>query len=121
MHYFVVVNVQTMMDRLGYKTKQQLADKLGVTQGLISQWAGGKSYPSYHIIKQLIALGATTEEIFGIPCNCHLKINDVDYPNSGANSKQDGSGFVTQSQLNSLKSEIEAMRNSLDMSRKQAG
>jgi transcriptional regulator with XRE-family HTH domain len=62
------MKVQEMMDRLGFRTKQQLADKLEVSQGLVSQWASGKSFPSYQVIKRLLELGATTEELFGVDC-----------------------------------------------------
>lgn len=43
----------------------QLADILGVTKGTVSLYRSGKAIPSYSVMKTLIGLGMTLEEMFG--------------------------------------------------------
>ncbi len=51
------------MQRKGL-SQTELADKLGVTQAAISYWSSGKATPSLQVLKQLIFMGVTLEEIF---------------------------------------------------------
>ena len=47
-------------------TQEQLAEKIGVTQGAIAQWENGITHPSYGILKPLaIALGKSLDELIG--------------------------------------------------------
>jgi len=45
----------------------KLAKELGITQQTISMYCNGKATPSYATIKKLLQMGATVEELFGIP------------------------------------------------------
>lgn len=49
----------------------ELAEKLEISGNTVSQWESGLRKPSYEVLKQLLELGATVEELFGVPCNCN--------------------------------------------------
>lgn len=45
-------------------TQEQLAARLGVTQGAIAQWENGITHPSYRVLKPLSeALGLSLDEL----------------------------------------------------------
>jgi transcriptional regulator with XRE-family HTH domain len=43
-----------------------LAKALGINPANVSEWEGGNGFPSYQVIKKLLEMGATVEELFGI-------------------------------------------------------
>lgn len=45
--------------------QREIADKCGVSLGLVGMWASGKSKPSYETILKLIDCGISAEELFG--------------------------------------------------------
>lgn len=53
-------------------TQAQIADKLGITQGAVSQWEAGATNPSIATISKLAAiLGCSIDELLGIEKNNH--------------------------------------------------
>jgi len=44
-----------------------LARNLGVSPSTYGNWEKGKRDPSFGIVQKLLELGATTEELFGVP------------------------------------------------------
>ena len=47
-------------------TQTELAERLGVTQGVISQWENGLTSPKLCMVKQIIAeLDCTADELIG--------------------------------------------------------
>jgi len=59
--------IKEFRERLGIKTQAEFAKKLGVTQTNVSLWERGKGSPSFNQAKKLLEMGATVEELFGIP------------------------------------------------------
>jgi DNA-binding transcriptional regulator YiaG len=53
-------------DRSGYTTQGALAEVLDVGTANVSKWEAGNGYPSYGVLKRLLEMGATVEELFGI-------------------------------------------------------
>lgn len=58
------VKLQEFMDRRGL-TQQQLADKIGVTRGVIGKWNTQKSDVTRENCAKLLLAGMTLEEMFG--------------------------------------------------------
>jgi len=54
-------------ERIGVKTQTELAKTLGIKPSNVSEWEAGTGYPSYITMKKLFEMGATVEELFGIP------------------------------------------------------
>jgi len=59
-------NFRAFRERIGIKTQSELAKKLGIDTANISNWENGKAYPSFLVTKQLLEMGASVEELFGI-------------------------------------------------------
>ncbi|MCL2282918.1 MAG: helix-turn-helix transcriptional regulator [Fibromonadales bacterium] len=57
----------------------ELAEKLGIGQQAISTWESDKGYPSFLVAKQMLEMGATVEELFGIPYNNSVTTSKVDF------------------------------------------
>jgi transcriptional regulator with XRE-family HTH domain len=51
--------------RLGIRTQEDLAARLGVSDQTISNWVKGKTFPTHQMEWQLYEMGMTTEEMFG--------------------------------------------------------
>lgn len=60
-----------MRERLGFKRQSDLAKELDLSIGTVSAWEVGARTPSYDVLKRLLELGATTEELFGVDCRPH--------------------------------------------------
>ena len=45
--------------------QREIAEKAGVSLGLVGMWASGKAKPSFETILKLIDCGITAEELFG--------------------------------------------------------
>ena len=58
--------IKAFRNRMKFKTQSDLAKVLNTSQENISAWEIGRAFPSFHILKKLLELGATTEELFGI-------------------------------------------------------
>lgn len=61
-------------------TQQQLGESTGVSASMVAQWESGKKDPSYDSLKRMFQLGATVEELFGVPCNCAKAEAKTDAP-----------------------------------------
>ena len=48
--------------------QREIAEKAGVSLGLVGMWASGKAKPSFETILKLIDCGITAEELFGDEC-----------------------------------------------------
>ena len=64
-------------ERLGVKTQEELAGKLGVSDQTVSNWVKGKTYPTHQMEVQLYEMGMTTEEIFGKPYRSTTKVEGL--------------------------------------------
>ncbi len=62
----MAVFIDSFMKRLGCKNQQELADKLGISQGSVSAWGSGSRSPRYEDCVRLLQMGMTVEELFGI-------------------------------------------------------
>ena len=51
--------------RLGIRTQEDLAARLGVSDQTISNWVKGKTFPTHQMEWQLYEMGMTTEEMCG--------------------------------------------------------
>jgi len=58
---------RSFRERIGLKTQSELAKKLGIKSANISEWEKGTGTPSFAQVKKLLEMGATVEELFGIP------------------------------------------------------
>lgn len=54
-------------ERLGIRTQEELALKLGFSDQTVSNWAKGKTFPTHETEYRLLKMGMTTEELFGFP------------------------------------------------------
>jgi predicted transcriptional regulator len=61
--------IKKFRDRMRFKTQTDLAKALNLDQTNISNWEGGKSFPSFQVTGQLFDMGITVEELFGIEYN----------------------------------------------------
>lgn len=61
----MAVFIDSFMKRLGCKNQQELADKLGMSQGAVSAWGSGTRSPRYEDCVRLLQMGMTVEELFG--------------------------------------------------------
>lgn len=58
------VNISVTRKKAGV-TQGELAEKLGVTQGAVSQWENGDTKPSVELLPKLASvLGCTIDELF---------------------------------------------------------
>ena len=60
------MEIRAFRERLGFKTQTSLAENLGIKAANVSEWEKGSGYPSYTVLKKMLELGATVEELFGI-------------------------------------------------------
>jgi len=67
--FFLVMTmgIKKFRERLGIKTQAALAKMLEINQANVSEWEIGKGSPSYAVLKKLFEMGATVEEVFGVP------------------------------------------------------
>jgi transcriptional regulator with XRE-family HTH domain len=74
------VRIKEFIDRVGIKSQEELAERLGVTNNTISLWAKGKRYPTHQMEVQLYEMGMTTEELFGkaYPSSANAARDDFD-------------------------------------------
>lgn len=59
------MRIKEFILRVGIKSQEELAEKLGVTPAAVYSWTNGSRKPGWEMIVALYELGATTEEIFG--------------------------------------------------------
>ena len=64
-----MVNIQKFIDRVGIKSHEELAEKIGATKSAVSSWSAGVRTPTYEKCVALLELGMTVEELFGKPYN----------------------------------------------------
>lgn len=62
-----MVNIQQFIDRVGIRSHEELAEKVGATKSAVSSWSAGVRYPTYEKCVALLELGMTVEELFGKP------------------------------------------------------
>ena len=62
-----MVNVQNFIDRVGIRSHEELAEKIGATKSAVSSWSAGVRTPTYEKCLALLELGMTVEELFGKP------------------------------------------------------
>lgn len=58
--------IKRFRSRMNFKTQRDLAEVLNISQENVSAWEVGRAFPSFQILKKLMELGATTEELFDI-------------------------------------------------------
>lgn len=61
------LDIKSFIDRVGISSKEDLAERLGVTPQTVSNWIKGRKFPTHETEWQLYELGMTTEELFGKP------------------------------------------------------
>jgi transcriptional regulator with XRE-family HTH domain len=61
-----MIRIYEFMERVGIRSQQELADRLGLTQSAISAWNSGVRAPTYETCAQLLKMGMTQFELFGI-------------------------------------------------------
>jgi len=61
------IKIKEFIDRVGIKSQEDLARRLGVGKGTVSMWAKGKRYPTHQTEAELLEMGMTVEELFGKP------------------------------------------------------
>lgn len=59
------IKIKEFIDRVGIKSQEDLARRLGVGKGTVSMWAKGKRYPTHQTEAELLEMGMTVEELFG--------------------------------------------------------
>lgn len=59
------VQIKDFINRIGIKSQEELADRLGVSNQTVSNWVKGKTYPTHQTEEQLLEMGITVEELFG--------------------------------------------------------
>jgi transcriptional regulator with XRE-family HTH domain len=60
-----MVKVKEFMDRMGFKTQEELAERLGLSQRTVSAWNKGHNGPTYATCIELLRMGMTVKELFG--------------------------------------------------------
>lgn len=82
--------------RLGIRKQDELAERLGVSEQTVSNWAKGKKFPKHETEDRLLRMGMTVEELFGYP-----------YPSSADALRRKGALWeVTENSLMNLKNDI---------------
>lgn len=61
-----MVRIYEFMERAGIRNQQELASRLGLTQSAISAWNSGIRFPTYETCAQLLQMGMTVYELFGV-------------------------------------------------------
>lgn len=59
------IKIKEFINRVGIKSQEDLARRLGVGKGTVSMWAKGKRYPTHQTEAELLEMGMTIEELFG--------------------------------------------------------
>jgi len=72
-----VVKIYEFMQRKGIRNQQEFADILGLTQSTISAWNAGVRNPTYEICVELLKMGMTTDELFGVECSQKKNESDL--------------------------------------------
>lgn len=73
-----MVNVQEFIDRVGIKSHEELAEKIGATKSAVSSWSAGVRTPTYDMCVKLLELGMTVKELFGKPYPSGSPVIDLD-------------------------------------------
>jgi transcriptional regulator with XRE-family HTH domain len=60
------LGLKKFRERLNLKSNQ-LAKELNASSAVYSNWESGKRDPSFGVVQKLFKMGATVEELFGIP------------------------------------------------------
>lgn len=63
--------IKSFRKRKGYSLQADLAEAAECSVATISSIERGERKPSYELSVKLLELGATVEELFGVPCNCN--------------------------------------------------
>lgn len=61
------MKIKEFILRVGIKSQEELAERLGVKPETVYAWTAGARKPTHETIVALYELGMTTEEIFGKP------------------------------------------------------
>jgi transcriptional regulator with XRE-family HTH domain len=61
-----MTGIKSFRERVGFSSQTALARALSMNPSNISEWEAGNGFPSYHMIKKMLEMGATVEELFGI-------------------------------------------------------
>jgi DNA-binding XRE family transcriptional regulator len=61
--------IKKFRERLRFNTQTDLAKALGINPQNVSMWEAGKGFPSFQIAKELLKMGITVEELFGVEYN----------------------------------------------------
>jgi len=85
-------------------SQKEMAEKLGVLPSTFNNWEKGKRDTPTDIIRELLKLGATVEELF-----------DIDCQQSCPHAKHDREEIITKAQVQ------EMINESLGVGRKQLG
>jgi len=67
MHFIGVIGIRAFRERTKM-SQTELAETLQVSSAALHNWESGKRDPNTDVIRSLLQLGATTEELFGVPC-----------------------------------------------------
>ncbi len=62
----VFIGLKKFRERKRFR-QNQLAEMLGISNTVYNYWEKGRNNPSFVIYQKLIEMGATVEELFGIP------------------------------------------------------
>lgn len=61
------IRIREFIERVGIRSQEELAQRLGVTNTTVSNWAKGKKFPTHETEVKLLEMGMTVAELFGKP------------------------------------------------------
>lgn len=94
------LDIKRFIERVGIRSQEDLAKKLGVSDQTVSNWVKGKTFPTHQMELQMLKMGMTVEELFGYP-----------YPSSVDALREKGALWeVTDESIQNLKKDIQRKR-----------
>lgn len=74
------IRIKEFIERVGIRSQEELAQRLGVTNITVSNWAAGKRFPTHETEVKLLEMGMTVEELFGkpFPSSANAATDDFD-------------------------------------------
>lgn len=73
------LKIKEFIDRVGIKSQNALAEKLGVSAQTVSNWAKGEKFPTHETEIKLLDMGMTVAELFGKPYPSTVDAVDAEF------------------------------------------